>query len=781
MKKIFALIVFLFAFNFSYGQTTLAAGEIAITGFNSDNPDQFTFVLLTDVTATTEIKFTDRGWIAAGGFRPLEGTLTWTATSNLACGTEITIANDDPFSTTIGSVSNDPSFNFSDAGDQLLAYQGNIATPTFIYAITFNSTGWSDATSANTTALPTGLTDTVNAVNFGETDSANYNCTVTTDQSLILPAISTATNWTLSNTPLTLGGCSYTCTPCLTTVTWDGANWSNPPGLTTAAIINGPYITGANGAFSACRLIINSGFKLTIENGDFVEIENDVLVNGELFIETQGAFVQRGDGLAADTFTGIATVNKTTALKQAWYYYSYWSSPVAGETIDTAFPDAPLDRRFWYDANSYLDTAPPDGIDDNGDDWKIANGVDPVIPGVGYAVTSALFGPPFPRIDIVPFNGALNTGDIPSTIFYDAANTEHWNLIGNPYPSAIDFVAFQAANSTIIDGTAYFWSQASPPDATNPGNEVSNFSQNDYATYVAGTGIGTAGGDPLLIPTQYIPSGQGFFVVGLDNADATFTNSMRVTGNNDLFFRVNNNSKSNSKANKLWINLTSDNGVFNQIAVGYVNGATNSNDGLMYDAPRNLSSGAVSILYTNIENSNRKFVIQGKAINSLNEDEVIKVGFKTAIDVPTIYTLSIAQLEGDFLNGNPIYLKDNLLNTLHNLKDSDYNFTSTVGEFNDRFEIVFNQEALSLGDEEINNNDLSIVELQNGNVQFKLSGNLAMSSIQIIDLQGRILYNLNADRNSQIYNLSNLSIAPYLAKVTLSNGAIITKKAVKRF
>jgi hypothetical protein len=42
-------------------QTTLEAGDLAIIGFNGDNPDQFSFVLLVDVTANTEITFTDSG------------------------------------------------------------------------------------------------------------------------------------------------------------------------------------------------------------------------------------------------------------------------------------------------------------------------------------------------------------------------------------------------------------------------------------------------------------------------------------------------------------------------------------------------------------------------------------------------------------------------------------------------------------------------------------------------------------------------------------------------
>ncbi|MCB0434133.1 MAG: hypothetical protein KDD18_14490, partial [Mangrovimonas sp.] len=81
---------------------------------------------------------------------------------------------------------------------------------------------------------------------------------------------------------------------------------------------------------------------------------------------------------------------------------------------------------------------------------------------------------------------------------------------------------------------------------------------------------------------------------------------------------------------------------------------------------------------------------------SLNLDEVIPLGFSTTINVPTTYTLSIAQLEGDFLTTNTIYLKDNLLNLYHNLSASDYSFTSEAGEFNARFEIVFQDNSLSV-------------------------------------------------------------------------------------
>ena len=232
--------------------------------------------------------------------------------------------------------------------------------------------------------------------------------------------------------------------------------------------------------------------------------------------------------------------------------------------------------------------------------------------------------------------------------------------------------------------------------------------------------------------------------------------------------------------NKLWLNLTSDNGVFSQIMVGYVENATNDYDGMAYDAPRNMSIETYSTIYTLIEGVDKKLAIQGSDPNSLDLNEKIVLGFDTSIDVATLYTLSIAQLEGDFLSSNTIYLKDNLMNIIHDLSASDYTFTSEIGVFNDRFEIVFNQEALSINNPSPNTNSLSIIELNDGQVQFKLSNDFEMKSIEIIDLLGRTLYKLKANGSSGIFNLSNLSQATYIAKVELTNGLVITKKLIKR-
>ena len=173
-------------------------------------------------------------------------------------------------------------------------------------------------------------------------------------------------------------------------------------------------------------------------------------------------------------------------------------------------------------------------IDDEGDDWTEASGAfSTMIEGVGYAATYNPNPPPpatYPLIGTATFTGPFNTGDItPEIIINSVVGDNDWNLIGNPYPGAIDFIAFHGYsdstydNANLIDGCAYLWSHSTPPDSDTNGNEILNFSQNDYA--IITTGSGCLAGGSGVIPDTYIPSGQSFFVKGLNNGDLVFKNA----------------------------------------------------------------------------------------------------------------------------------------------------------------------------------------------------------------------------------------------------------------
>ncbi|WP_282030331.1 lamin tail domain-containing protein [Winogradskyella eximia] len=596
---------------------------------------------------------------------------------------------------------------------------------------------------------------------------------------------------------------------------WDGTNWSVPPTIDRFALINGDYdtsiLTNDETSFEACECEVTTGNVLTIANNTYVLVENDLTVDGSIIVDTDGSFVQINDTAIVDgavlTSKDKISVDKETAYLATFLEYTYWSSPVVGEIISDGLSDANANRIYAFNGQNYLDAtretnndngtvAGQDDIDDDANDWQFVSGGTIMAPGIGYAATHVDIGFT-PNQYRYTFEGPFNNGiyNIPIYRNDSETNDNNWNFIGNPYPSAIDADLFLAANASIdqnagtaaINGAIFFWSHNTVADGTANGNENFNFSQSDYAII---NGSGNVAGGDMVLPTRHIPSGQGFFVSMDDGAassvvsgnvrttNVVFNNSMRVTGNNNQFFR----SATDTEPNKIWLNLTSDNGIFNQTLVAYVDGATNNDDGTYYDAQKNLSAETNSVLYSIITDSeSKKFAIQGKDPNSLTLGEIIPIGFYTAIDQPTIYSFSIAQLEGEFMNGNTIYLRDKLLNVDHNLSNNPYAFTSETGEYNSRFEIVFTPMTLSIKDNQISANDVTIVELTNGNVEFKLnSSQNTITNVEILDMLGRRVYNLKGNSASEVYNLSQLSKSAYIAKITLSNGQVISKKAIKQ-
>src|SRR5690606_19655073 len=117
--------------------------------------------------------------------------------------------------------------------------------------------------------------------------------------------------------------------------------------------------------------------------------------------------------------------------------------------------------------------------------------------------------------------------------------------------------------------------------------------------------------------------------------------------------------------------------------------------------------------------------------------------------------------------------------TIHNMRATPYTFYSVEGRFNDRFILRYTNSTLSIPDANIDTG-LTIVELSNGHVKFTVGHNLTIQSVEIYDMLGRQLYNFPGSNAVEIYNLANLSQAAYVAKVTLSNGRTVTKRAVKR-
>ena len=258
-------------------QTTLAAGDIAIVGYDFSynttttapiGNDNFNIVVLKSIAAGTVINFTSNGWTGSAftSTGTIDGFFTWTVSSAIMAGDvfNFSIANGTlPATVTVtpsnGTISGVTSTEFTSTvgfspstGNQILIFQGTQGSPTFIYGINTNATnvgttGWVTGTVGNNaaqSALPTGLT---NANPFNGTvsaptalpftlETARYNAVYTGilvgSQGALLTAIGNYANWTATATAtapynLSVGGTYFTTSNPVFSLSTLPVDWLN--------------------------------------------------------------------------------------------------------------------------------------------------------------------------------------------------------------------------------------------------------------------------------------------------------------------------------------------------------------------------------------------------------------------------------------------------------------------------------------------------------------------------------------------------------------------------
>ena len=341
-------------------------------------------------------------------------------------------------------------------------------------------------------------------------------------------------------------------------------------------------------------------------------------------------------------------------------------------------------------------------------------------------------------------------------------------MIGNPYASAIDADAFLGFSSNIglISGTIYLWTHNTPL-----ANNV--YTINDYAVYNALGGVGTAAvnlGVNNTIPTGKIASGQGFFVQGLANGNATFNNTMRVAGNNAEFFRNQSvtTSESGLERNRIWLNLSNTQGAFKQTLVGYVQNATNDLD-RDFDGTT-LNAGNVINFYSLCQN--QLLAIQGRAL-PFDENDSIPLGYSSTLAGQ--FSISLENFDGLFTGLSGIYLEDKQLNTIHNLKTAPYTFTTATGTFNSRFVLRFTNQTL--GNADFTEDVDWVVSLQNHQISL-FSNRENIVSVTVYDLLGRSLLSAKDIYRTTYQTPPIRNQQTLIVKVTFENGVTETRKVL---
>ncbi|WP_367118043.1 beta strand repeat-containing protein, partial [uncultured Chryseobacterium sp.] len=220
-------------------QTTLAAGDIAFTAYDSTpsatTGDVFSFVLLANISSGTKISFTDQGYQGSNTWQPAaatESSVTWTSGTALPRGTEVYIVGLSAYTynpSTGTSVANGTvaltdgtsanGLSLSTVGDQVIAFQGGngsitgaavtcIAGINYYYTSGSTDAAWNIGvpTGPNASLMPPGLTGGTNAFYTGAAAGASpvsgkFNCTgvPTSTVANVRTVVMDKANWTLSN------------------------------------------------------------------------------------------------------------------------------------------------------------------------------------------------------------------------------------------------------------------------------------------------------------------------------------------------------------------------------------------------------------------------------------------------------------------------------------------------------------------------------------------------------------------------------------------------------
>jgi GEVED domain/Fibronectin type III domain len=546
-------------------------------------------------------------------------------------------------------------------------------------------------------------------------------------------------------------GFSNTVTISFASTTWDGSGWSDgDPTPSIAVIFDGDY--SSTGNLDACSVFISSG-DVTFYGGHSLIVQNGVDTSGgSLTFENNASLVQVANGA---TNTGAILYKRSTTPVRK-FDYTYWSSPVAPQSLFDFSPLTLFDKYYAFNPIT--------------NQWVIQPTSNLMTAGKGYIIRAPnTFNAVTPSIFTGLFSGVANNGVISTPIAIGASDL---NLIGNPYPSAINIDLFFNYNGLttgtgVIEKTIYLWTH----NTIITNNAYVNA---DYAVYnyMGGIGTGTpAPGANNAVPNGKVASGQAFFIRGLMNGTAVFNNSMRIDGNNNQFFRYNTAATAVNAGNKsrIWLEVFNNQGAYKQTLVGYASEATNGYDS-GYDGAA-LDSGSALNLYSML--GTMKLAIQGKGL-PFNEYDSIPLGFKST--QAGSFEIKLSNFDGIF-DAQNVYLEDKLLNVIHNIKLSNYTFTTNAGTFEDRFALRFTDSALQVNDQLFTEESLVIFK---ENETITITSSLTpMQSVQVFDIRGRLLFS-NDKVNATEYKVSNLNSSQQvvLVKVVSVHGSVVTKKIV---
>ncbi len=480
---------------------------------------------------------------------------------------------------------------------------------------------------------------------------------------------------------------------------------------------------------------VQNGATVTMLSGGTLNVYGVITNNGTINVNNSGSLLQQ----TGSTLAGSGTYN-VQRQGSGGQNFNFWSSPI---TSQNSVPG------FSYGFNSANGTQADSDDSPSDPGWFGYNGA--MLAATGYAGQGA---------GLTTFSGTINNGNINKSLFYAPFDNTYsqiapgtpFNLIGNPYPSAISAASLIAAN-TDIDGTLYFWD-----DDNSAG---SDYHRTDFAYWNGTGGLGTGAGS-VGAPNGFVSTAQGFYVRALNgSAVVNFSNSQRVTAQNNQFFRM------NGADSRLWFSVERDS-LFNQVLIGMLEDATVGEDRL-YDAVKMHTPNGLSLAA--MANSTEHAILAFPPPTSVQS-----VPLLVNVDANGTYTFKANTME-EFA-GYQVYFDDVVENTNVLLEEgTSINIYLNEGEYVNRFYLNFYPSNVTGIDTEYENGFRAYLDNSNLHVQFAGLTNQIVA-IEILDMRGRVIRShSNLDFSGQETSVSVLGISAgiYTVRATFRNESMARK------
>jgi len=362
----------------------------------------------------------------------------------------------------------------------------------------------------------------------------------------------------------------------------------------------------------------------------------------------------------------------------------------------------------------------------------------------------------------IEFSGStqsvLNNTDIDISVTYHGNDGndgyyDGWNLVGNPYTSAIRWGRRNNQTTDSIENTAYCWS-----------DDASQYK------YINGNGGSESGDGSNVVngSTEYIATGQGFFVKAtcVNNGVGKFSllKSLRRHSTQNLW-KKDKNTYSQDLPQYIKFRIE-DNGFSDETVIRFISDATNNFDG-KYDAYKLAGSNEdVPLIFTKAIDDNIL------AINSLPYPitDFYHVPLCIKTKEAKQYTLMLKQSEFTDLE---IFLKDNETNTLLNLKKyNSYTFDYQGGLNDERFEIIYKKNISNINSKDISN---TLLYPNPSTGKFTIQTNKLANTIEVVDVSGKIIKQKNINSLTTQINLSENNKGIYFIKIIYQGNSEIKK------